>query len=295
MLAASDVTTTAGCWLIATPPTVAEIVLVSARVELSVPVATPFTSVGTAGEVRTLAAPVAARATLFPLITFPNWSRAVTMIVLWLEPVDAVTGLEAVTFVCVALTGPGVVNPVNVIGEPTPDARALCVLSVGLMAVPSVQLMLATPLALDTEVGALTDPPPSITTQLIVTPGTGLLRASATRTDSGVGRVWPTVSVCASPPFTVICVAPPTWPVALNVTVAGPPASVAVAVVVLVPGSVPRIRFDWARPSAPVVDDVGLTCPPPDAAAQAIETPGTGLPFASVIRTTSGVLRLSAT
>ena len=58
--------------MIATPPTVAETVLVSALVELRLPVATPFRSVAAAGWVRVL--PVvgdAARTTVFPLIGLP--------------------------------------------------------------------------------------------------------------------------------------------------------------------------------------------------------------------------------
>src|SRR5256885_5414159 len=41
--------------------------------------------------------------TVLPLITLPYWSRAVTVMSLWLEPVDAVIGLVAVTLVCAAL------------------------------------------------------------------------------------------------------------------------------------------------------------------------------------------------
>ncbi len=57
------------------------------------------------------------------------------------------------------------------------------------MRVPSVQLIEAMPLPFVTDVGALTEPPPSDTTQLMVTFETGLFRSSVTRTDSGVGRV----------------------------------------------------------------------------------------------------------
>src|SRR6266576_5886408 len=61
---------------------------------------------------------------------------------------------------------------------------------------------------------------------------TGLLNWSATRTEGGVGSVWPTVPVCASPPLSVICDAPPTCAVMLNVTLSRPPVRVAFAVVV---------------------------------------------------------------
>src|SRR6266480_7391224 len=109
LLATAGPTATVGCWVIATPSTVAATTLVSALVELSVPVVPPFTSVAAAG-VRVL--PVvgdAVSTTVLPLITLPYWSRAVTVMSLWLEPVDAVIGLVAVTLVCAALTGPGTV------------------------------------------------------------------------------------------------------------------------------------------------------------------------------------------
>src|SRR5213082_888330 len=63
------------------------------------------------------------------------------------------------------------------------------------------------PLALDVDVAGFGDPAPLMTAQLTVTPATGLLNPSATRTDSGVGSGCPTVPVWRSPPFTLICVA----------------------------------------------------------------------------------------
>src|SRR5204862_525342 len=68
LLATAGPTATVGCWVIATPSTVAATTLVSALVELSVPVVTPFTSVAAAG-VRVL--PVvgdAVSTTVLPLI-----------------------------------------------------------------------------------------------------------------------------------------------------------------------------------------------------------------------------------
>src|SRR5205809_4239309 len=289
LLATAGPTATVGCWVIATPSTVAATTLVSALVELSVPVVTPFTSVAAAG-VRVL--PVvgdAVNPTVLPLITLPNWSRAVTVMSLWLDPVDAVIGLVAVTLVCAALTGPGTVYARNVTGDPTPDARTLCVLSVGLMRVPSVPLIAAIPLAFVTDVGALTEPPPSDTTQLTVTPDTGLLNWSATRTEGGVGSGWPTVSVCASPPLSVICDAPPTCAVMLNVTLSRPPVRVAFAVVVSWPGVRPRVRVVCAWPVASVAELAGFTVPPPRGTHVTV-TLGTGLLFASVSRTSCAVV-----
>jgi hypothetical protein len=80
--------------------------------------------------------------------------------VLALEPLDAVTGLEAVTPVCDALTGPGTVNAVKVSGDATPDAWTNCVESVGLIVVPSAQLVVAIPLEVVTELAGFTEPPP---------------------------------------------------------------------------------------------------------------------------------------
>ena len=104
---------------------------------------------------------------------------------------------------------------------------------------PRVQSIDAIPLAFVTEVGAATDPLPVSTAQPTVTPDTGLLSASRTITEIGVGSLLPTVSVCASPPLIAICVAPPTCAVMLNVTVVRPGAA---AVVVCVPGVGPSVR-----------------------------------------------------
>src|SRR5690242_3218243 len=213
--------------------------------------------------------------------------------VLALEPVEAVIAAgEGITLVWVALTAPGTVNPVKLRGEPTPVAWAVCVLSVGLIAVPNVQLVDAIPLAFVTDETGFTDPPPSRTDQLIVTPATGLLSASATRTDSGVGSVWPTVSVWLWPPLIAICVAPPTCAVTLNVTGLSP---LTLAVVVCVPGVGPRERVVAACPDPSVVEEVGFTDPPPEAAAQVTVTPGTGLPCTSVTSTVCGVARVVPT
>src|SRR5690349_20296840 len=111
------------------------------------------------------------------------------MMVLALKPLDAVIGLEAETLVCDALTGPGTVYPVNVRGDATPEAWTNCVESVGLVAVPNVQVVVAIPFEPVTELTGFTDPPPLSTAQLIVTPCTGLLRASITFTASAAGIV----------------------------------------------------------------------------------------------------------
>ena len=63
----------------------------------------------------------------------------------------------------------------------------------------------------------------------------------------------------------------------LKVTVVAVPPIVAVAVVVWVPIKIPSVRNVWACPFASVVDVVGSTDPPPDAAAHVTVTPATGL------------------
>src|SRR6184192_2586731 len=291
--AAADVTVTVACSAIATVPTVADIVLVWASVELSVPVATPFVPVAPDGCVSVLLFPVTASVTALFLMTLPYWSRAVAVIVLAPAPVDAaIVAGAATTLVCVGLTAPGTVNAVKLSADPTPVAWAVCVLSVGVIAVPSVQLVDAMPPVLVVEVSGLTEPPPSSTDQLTVTPATGLLRASATRTDNGTGSACPTVSVCCCPPVIAICVAPPTWAVTLNVTGVRP---AALALVVCVPGVGPSVRVVDACPEASVTDEVGFTEPPPDAAAQVTVTLFTGLPCESVTSTVCGVARAMPT
>src|SRR5437879_2793894 len=110
-----------------------------------------------------------ASVTVLLLITLPYWSRAVTVMVLALLPVDAlIVAGAATTVVCDASTAPGTVKPVKLRADPTPVACAVCVLSVGVIPVPSVQLVDAMPLEFVLELSGLTEPPPSTTDQLIV-------------------------------------------------------------------------------------------------------------------------------
>src|SRR6266516_962604 len=100
------VTVTVAVCVIATPLIVAEIVLGSGVVELSVPVATPLASVGPAGCVSVLPEPVAARTTVAPLMGLPLASRAVTVIVELPLPAVIEVG-EAATLDRAASTGGG--------------------------------------------------------------------------------------------------------------------------------------------------------------------------------------------
>src|SRR5919106_244290 len=106
-LTAPTPTVTVVVWGIAVPLIVPETTLAPATVELSVPVATPVAPVGPPGWVRVLPVPVAARTTVAPLTGLPNSSRAVTVMVLVLEPVLApIVPGAAVTVLRAALTGP---------------------------------------------------------------------------------------------------------------------------------------------------------------------------------------------
>jgi hypothetical protein len=93
--------------VIAVPLTTAKIVLVPATVELKLPVAPPVASVGPVGCVRVFPVPVAASATVAPLIGSPFASLTVTVIVAVPLPAAIDVG-EAVNVDCSADTGPGV-------------------------------------------------------------------------------------------------------------------------------------------------------------------------------------------
>jgi hypothetical protein len=88
-------TVTAATCVTADPFTLAETVFVSATVDPSVPVATPFAPVGPAGSVTVFPLPVAATATATPLTGFPKPSFAVTVIVVGAPPAAIVGGPAA--------------------------------------------------------------------------------------------------------------------------------------------------------------------------------------------------------
>ena len=95
-----------------TPPIVADMTFDPAVVDERVPVATPFASVGPAGCVSALFAPLAASTTVAPWIGLPLASFAVTVIVE--VPLPAVIGDVPVTVDCVAETPPAVTSTVAV-------------------------------------------------------------------------------------------------------------------------------------------------------------------------------------
>src|SRR5260370_22003866 len=92
LFAAAGLTVTVAVWVTATALIVADTVLLSATVELKVPVATPLAFVVPTGWVSVLPVPVAASTTVAPGIGLPSASLAVTVIGLWLVPPAAVIG-----------------------------------------------------------------------------------------------------------------------------------------------------------------------------------------------------------
>src|SRR5437763_14197778 len=107
-VAAAGLTVTVSRWVIATPPAVPDTTLASANVELKLPVATPLGSVVSCGWTSALPEPVAVRGTVLPRTGLPYWSRAVTVIVVALVPLDALIAAgDATKLACAAFPGPG--------------------------------------------------------------------------------------------------------------------------------------------------------------------------------------------
>ena len=97
----AGLTVTVAVCVTATTPIVAETVFASATVDANVPVICPSALVVPTGWVSVLPVPVDASVTLAPLTGLPNWSFAVTVMVLPVPP--AVIGLgDAVTVDCAA-------------------------------------------------------------------------------------------------------------------------------------------------------------------------------------------------
>src|SRR5437867_2087098 len=119
-------TTTVAVCVIATALIVADTVLDSAVVELSVPVATPLAFAVATVCVSVLPDPVAASTTVAPGIGLPLASRAVTVIVD--VPLPAVIGEMAVTVDCAADTAPAFTTTVAVWVTPIPSIVAEIVL-----------------------------------------------------------------------------------------------------------------------------------------------------------------------
>jgi len=98
--AAAGFTATVAVCDTVTPLTVADTVFDSATVELRVPLATPLEFVVVLGWVSVLPVPVAAKTTVAPATGLFKASRAVTVMVDALVPVEAVMGDVAATLDC---------------------------------------------------------------------------------------------------------------------------------------------------------------------------------------------------
>ena len=158
-------TTTVAVCVIATVLTVAEIVFDSARVDASVPVATPLAFVVVAGCVSVLPDPVAASTTVAPWIGLPFASRAVTVIVE--VPLPAAIGDVALTVDCAADTGPAFTTTV-----------AVCVIATALIVAEIVfdsasvddSVPVATPLAFVVAAGCVSVLPDPVVASTTVAP-----------------------------------------------------------------------------------------------------------------------------
>src|SRR5260370_38493868 len=155
----------------ATALIVADTVLLSATVELRVPVATPLAFVVPTGCVSVLPVPLAASTTVAPGIGLPSASLAVTVIVLWLVPLEAVIGEVAATVDWAAATVPGLTTTLAV----GVMATALIVADTVLVsATVELRVPVATPLAFVVPTGCVSVLPVPLAASTTVAPGIGL-------------------------------------------------------------------------------------------------------------------------
>jgi hypothetical protein len=177
----------------------------------------------------------------------------------------------------------------NVTGEPErPVEVAATVLLLVPAVVPSVRVEDALPS--EPVVVLVTDrePPPVVTANVTLAPPTALLLASLTITTKGLDSVVPTVALWLFPEKRAILDGGPAVPVALKVT-GEPESPMEVAVTVLVPAVVPRVKVEETLPSEPVVALVIDRDPPPAVTANDTLTPPTALLLASLTITTNGL------
>src|SRR3989454_578608 len=168
---AAGLTTTAAVCVTATALIVAETGFDSATVALNVPVATPLAFVAAVGWVSVFPVPVAASTTVAPAIGFPEASRAVTVIVDVLAPLEAVIGDVAATLDCAPETLLAVTTTV-----------AVCVTATALIVAETVfdsatvelSVPVATPLAFVVALGWVSVLPVPVAARTTVAPGTGL-------------------------------------------------------------------------------------------------------------------------
>jgi hypothetical protein len=217
-----------------------------------------------------------------------------------LTAVPTVADCETAELAAIVVAVPVVPEAVKVTGLPErPVAAAVSVLLLVPAVGPRVQLVsVATPEALVLTTAGLAGtvlPPPAVTVNVTETPETGLPPASVTRTEGGALTAVPTVADCETAELAAIVVAVPVVPEAVKVTgLPERPVAAAVTVLLLVPAVGPRVQLvRVATPEAFVLTAAGLAGvvdPPPAVRVKVTETPETGLPPASVIRTEGGAL-----
>ena len=129
-------------------------------------------------------------------------------------------------------------------------------------------------------------PPPKVTAKITLAPATAVPNASFTMTTGARATADPGTAVWLSPVFFEMLAGTPTGavPVAAKVTVAVTPAADARRW--FSPGVGPSVQPVDARPDASVVEEAGLTVPPPSTMVNETGTPATALPSASLTRTT---------
>src|SRR5947208_1447421 len=208
--------TTVDCCVITNALMVADAAFDPAAVEVKVPVTTPLASVVPSGCVSVFpAVGVAASVTVAPSIGFPLASRAVTVMVDWLDPLDALIGEVAVTVDCAADTAPAFTTTV-----------AVCVIATALIVAEIVfdsasvddSVPVATPLAFVVAAGCVSVLPDPVVASTTVAPWIGLPFASRAVTGivqvplpAAIGAVAPSVDCAADtgPAFTTtvaVCV-----------------------------------------------------------------------------------------
>src|SRR5207302_1852627 len=259
-----------------------------AAVELKVPVTTPLASVVPSGCVSVFpAVGVAVSVTVAPSIGFPLASRAVTVMVDWLDPLDALIGEVAVTVDCAADTAPAFTTTV-----------AVCVIATALIVAEIVfdsasvdhSFPVATPLSFVVAAGCVSVLPDPVVASTTVAPWIGLPFASRAVTvivelplPAAIGDVAPTVDCAAD---------------------TGPAFTTTVAVCVM---ATPSIVAEIVLDSAKVDDNVPVATPlafvvaagcvrvlPPPVAASTTVAPCTGLPFPPRAPTATVALPLPA-
>src|ERR1043166_4896672 len=254
---------------------VAETVFDSATVELSVPVVTPLAFVVAAGCVSVFPVPVAASTTVAPATGLPSASRAVTVIVDVLVPLDAVIGDVAATFDCAPDTVLACTTTVAVADIGVPLIVADTVFD---SATAELNVPVATPSPLVGPLGCLSVFCKPVAASTTVAPGIGLPNPSLAVTvivevpvpaaigDVAGGVDWPVETGPALTTTVAVCV---TATVLIVAEIVFDPAAVDASVPV-------------ATPFASVVPAGCVSVFPVPVAASAPGAPCIGLPLASL-------------